>query len=159
MKKVDWNNKETIAGVISKSNSFRETLTNLGISIKGSNNATLKKWIKLHELDISHFADARLAAIKHLHKVNTIPVSEIIDGKHPQYPTYHLKQRLLKEGILENVCGECGQVGTWNNKPLNMQLDHINGISNDHNISNIRMLCPNCHTQTETFAGKNRQKL
>jgi hypothetical protein len=42
----------------------------------------------------------------------------------------------------------------WNEKKLTLQLDHINGIRNDHRLENLRWLCPNCHSQTETFCGK-----
>lgn len=68
----------------------------------------------------------------------------------------NLKKWLLEAGLLENKCILCGQGPVWNDRPLVLQLDHINGVSNDHRIENLRILCPNCHTQTETFAGKRR---
>jgi HNH endonuclease len=67
-----------------------------------------------------------------------------------------VKRRLLEAGILENVCDECG-ISDWRGKPLSIQLDHRNGIRDDHRLENLRMLCPNCHSQTETFAGKKRR--
>ena len=66
-----------------------------------------------------------------------------------------IKQRLLKEGILSNTCSECGLDGDWNGKPIVMVLDHINGVNNDNRIENLRMLCPNCNSQTPTFSGRN----
>ena len=59
-------------------------------------------------------------------------------------------KRYLKEKCGDK-CFECGQTSTWNNKPLVLQLDHIDGNSDNNLISNLRLLCPNCHTQTETF--------
>ena len=59
-------------------------------------------------------------------------------------------KRYLKEKCGDK-CTECGQTSTWNNKPLMLQLDHIDGNSDNNLISNLRLLCPNCHTQTETF--------
>lgn len=59
-------------------------------------------------------------------------------------------KRYLKEKHGE-VCAECGQPATWNNKPLVLQLDHIDGNSDNNNLVNLRLLCPNCHTQTDTF--------
>jgi len=68
-----------------------------------------------------------------------------------------IKKRLLDAGILKNVCGECG-ISEWRGRPLSVQIDHINGNGNDHRIENLRMLCPNCHSQTETFGGRNSKK-
>lgn len=68
-----------------------------------------------------------------------------------------LKKRLLDAGLKKNECALCGQGPVWNGLPLVLQLDHINGVNNDHRIENLRILCPNCHTQTETYAGKSRR--
>ncbi len=65
-----------------------------------------------------------------------------------------IKRRLIGAGILKNVCDECG-LDQWRGKPLSIQIDHRNGIRNDHRLENLRMLCPNCHSQTDTFAGRN----
>lgn len=65
-------------------------------------------------------------------------------------PSSLLKQRLLDEGYKEDVCEECGQRNIWNNKPLTLQLDHIDGDHTNNKIENLRIMCPNCHTQTET---------
>lgn len=51
-------------------------------------------------------------------------------------------------------CEECGLGVTWNNKPLTLQLDHIDGNSDNNDVSNLRLLCPNCHTQTDTHGSK-----
>lgn len=69
-----------------------------------------------------------------------------------------IKKRLLQDCILENVCSECGLRDYWNDKPIVMHLDHINGVNNDNRIVNLRMLCPNCHSQQETYAGRNARK-
>ena len=67
---------------------------------------------------------------------------------------HNIKNRLIRAGILENRCGECG-LTEWRGKRLGIQIDHVNGIRDDNRIENLRMLCPNCHSQTETFAGYN----
>lgn len=82
------------------------------------------------------------------------PISELLLlGK----SRYNIKLRLLKAGILTNRCEECG-LSEWRGKPLSIQIDHINGVRNDNRLENLRMLCPNCHSQTETFASKNKGK-
>jgi 5-methylcytosine-specific restriction endonuclease McrA len=65
-----------------------------------------------------------------------------------------IKNILIKEKLIEYVCSECGQNGNWNGKVLSLQIDHINGIRNDNRLSNLRFLCPNCHSQTSTFCNK-----
>lgn len=67
------------------------------------------------------------------------------------------KLKLLRDGILENRCETCG-ISEWRGKPLAIQIDHINGISDDWRIENLRMLCPNCHSQTHTFGGRNAKR-
>jgi len=67
----------------------------------------------------------------------------------------NLKLRLLKGGLLKRECAICG-IKDWMNKPLAFDLDHINEINDDNRLENLRILCPNCHSQTETHAGKNR---
>lgn len=52
-------------------------------------------------------------------------------------------------------CEECG-ISEWNNKPIVLELDHTNGDSNDNSLGNVRLLCPNCHSQTDTFRIRNR---
>ncbi len=84
-----------------------------------------------------------------------IKLSEILEGAHPHFQTYKLKNRILKEGLLENKCSICGIV-EWNHTMINMELDHIDGNRLNHLFSNLRILCPNCHSQTDTYRSKNR---
>ncbi len=90
--------------------------------------------------------------------INKFKLDDILQGLHPTYQTNKLKCRLLNAGIFKNVCAECNQGPEWNGKPLVLQLDHVNGISTDHRLENLRILCPHCHSQTETFTGKNKFK-
>lgn len=68
-----------------------------------------------------------------------------------------IKQRLLELKIFEDRCSRCG-IAEWRGKKLTIHLDHINGIKDDWRIENLRMLCPNCHSQTPTFGGRNTRR-
>lgn len=68
----------------------------------------------------------------------------------------NIKNRLLEAGLLARRCEICG-LSEWRGKPLSIQIDHINGVCDDNRLENLRMLCPNCHSQTETFAARNRK--
>lgn len=75
-------------------------------------------------------------------------------------PSSRLKERLLKEGLIKNECGECKLKPFWNQRPLTLQLDHIDGDNQNNERSNLRLLCPNCHSQTPTYCrgqGKNKR--
>ena len=63
-----------------------------------------------------------------------------------------LKNFLIQE--VGEICTECGQEPIWNNKPLVLHLDHIDGNSDNNFPENLRLLCPNCHTQTDTYSSK-----
>jgi 5-methylcytosine-specific restriction endonuclease McrA len=70
---------------------------------------------------------------------------------------YNIKHRLIQAGLLRNRCDECG-LSEWRDCPLVSHIDHINGVKNDHRLENLRMLCPNCHSQTETYSGHNAKR-
>ena len=82
---------------------------------------------------------------------------EILQGLHPTYSTRKLKIRLLEAGIKEEKCEECGLDPIWNDKKLILQLDHKDGNNQNHLLENLQILCPNCHSQTPTFCGKNKK--
>jgi Zn finger protein HypA/HybF involved in hydrogenase expression len=72
-----------------------------------------------------------------------------------------LKELIIKENLIEYKCvGEnCNCVGEWLGKPITLELDHKNGVNNDNRLDNLRFLCPNCHSQTETFRRSGINKL
>ena len=70
--------------------------------------------------------------------------------------SFRLKNRLLAEGLKEHKCECCG-ITEWNGKPAPIELDHINGNHHDNRLENLRILCPNCHAQTDTYRGKNKK--
>jgi 5-methylcytosine-specific restriction endonuclease McrA len=83
-----------------------------------------------------------------------MPIEILLVSDRPQTSRSHLKQRLVEAGLKENRCEECG-LTEWNSKPLNMALHHINGVGKDNRLENLRLLCPNCHAQTENYGGRN----
>lgn len=86
-----------------------------------------------------------------------IPLDEILKGNYPLFQTCKLRVRLIKSGLKEEKCEVCG-ITEWNGKPILFELDHINGIRHDHRLENLRIICPNCHCQTDTYRAKNIKK-
>jgi hypothetical protein len=70
----------------------------------------------------------------------------------------HLKRRLLSEGLKDARCEQCG-LTDWLGQPLSTALHHRNGDGRDNRLENLQLLCPNCHAQTDNFAGRNRGRL
>jgi 5-methylcytosine-specific restriction endonuclease McrA len=76
----------------------------------------------------------------------------LVDGQ--LVSTAPLKARLIREGLKEHRCELCLREA-WNGRPIPLELDHINGKRTDNRLANLRILCPNCHAQTDTYRGKN----
>lgn len=142
---------EEFRNIIASNYSYSDCLRALGLGTKGgSSTDILKRRIKELNCSIDHFNREKAEAnIKYDLKDILIKDSSYLN-------IARLKKRLISQGILEYKCAICG-LKEWQNKPISLQLDHINGNNNDHRIENLRLLCPNCHSQTITFAGKNKK--
>lgn len=83
-----------------------------------------------------------------------ILLEDILDWKYPNYQTNKLKKRLLDEGYIDYKCMECW-IDSWNNTFISLELDHIDWNRFNHKLNNLKLLCPNCHSQTSTYRWKN----
>lgn len=84
-------------------------------------------------------------------------ITDIFAGNHPQYPTSHLSKRLVKEGYKNYICESCG-ISTYNGKLISLELNHKDGNNSNHSLINLELICPNCHSQTDTYRSKNIKK-
>ena len=144
--------------LVRRSRSIGEILERLNLQNIGNNPVTLKRRLIEDglESEIARLVEggrARAAdALRRCQK--KIPIKKIL-VRGSSYSRFHLKHRLIAEGLLRTQCAVCGQGPTWNDKPLTLILDHRNGVNNDNRRRNLRLLCPNCNSQTLTFAGRN----
>ena len=153
--KISLLSDEEFQKIIYESYSYAECCRKIGYSDKGSHGAdAVKKRCQELNLSTSHFSKTK-AANKSSTKYS---LDEILVENSGYKNISRLKTRLINENKLEYKCAIYGNIGEWNNKPLALQLDHINGKHNDHRLENLRFLCPNCHSQTETYSGKNKNK-
>lgn len=124
-----------------------ETLTKLGLRPKNYGNL-FNEYVKRLNLDISHFK---------FEKWKKVDINDILINQKPSSSSTRLKKELIALGILEEKCTIC-HLTHWIDLPITLELDHIDGNWKNNNITNLRLLCTNCHSQTSTFMNKNRDK-
>lgn len=154
-KRKDKWSEEILRKFISESKTKSDVLRKMNLLVRPGNFRTLDRYISIYNIDTHHF-DRKF----HKNRFNNIKYSdEDIFKKNSDYSNMKsLKSRILRKGLIDYKCSSCENIGEWNNKKLNLQLDHINGDHRDNRLENLRFMCPNCHSQTETFCSKNRWK-
>jgi 5-methylcytosine-specific restriction endonuclease McrA len=149
-------NEEFIEAV-KTSFSIREVFAKLDLVPAGGNYASFHEKVKKMGLDISHFTGKAWIKGKKREYSPQKSLEEILKIDSPHNST-KLKKRLIGANILISECSIC-KTKDWLEKPLTLHLDHINGDHSDNRIENLRLLCPNCHSQTETYTGRNKKKI
>lgn len=138
---------------VKESGSIRQVLQKLNLREAGGNYQCAKDRIKKLNLDTSHFHGMAWSKGKKLPKRNPIE-TYLVEDRLVQ--SNNLKKRLINEGLKEHKCENCG-ITEWNGQPTPIELDHIDGNRYNNTLQNLRILCPNCHAQTETYRGKNKK--
>jgi 5-methylcytosine-specific restriction endonuclease McrA len=82
-----------------------------------------------------------------------MPIEQLLAGRRNRN---HLKLRLLEAGLLSQRCERCG-ISEWRGAAISLELHHINGDGNDNRLENLTLLCPNCHSQTDSWGGRNKR--
>jgi len=136
---------EQLVAAVQNSVTLQQVLDKLNL-IGG--HARIKEKILQLKLDINHWTNFSGSVPRKI-----VPLENLLK-KNTNIQTSNLKTRLLNNEYLEYKCSICG-ISEWNDKSISLQLDHINGQRKDNRLKNLRLLCPNCHSQTDTFCGKN----
>lgn len=139
--------KEQLIEAVEKSTSYRQVCELIGIAKHGGSYRTVKNRINELNLDTSHFLGQ--AWNKNRKYIPKKSLEEYFSNKFP-IQSLRLKNRLISEGYKKHQCEKCG-LSEWNKKPIPIELHHIDGNSQNNNLSNLEILCPNCHHQTPNF--------
>lgn len=149
-----WDEKN-LKMAVADSDCKSDVLRKLGISTKSGNFQTLDRYLKKYGINDGKLKYDNKRGNKWVKKYTNDDVfceNSPMSGK-------NIKRRIISENLLEYKCCECNIINEWNGKKLQLQLDHINGINDDNRIENLRFLCPNCHSQTDNYAAKNKGTL
>ena len=132
--------------IVNESTSYAECMRKLGYkSISNDSLTVLKRRISELNLSIEHFINTTHRSVRT--KENVFCKDSTADQK-------TLRRHYYKE-VPQTKCTICGQELFWNNKPLVLILDHINGNNHDNRLENLRWVCPNCNSQLDTTNARN----
>jgi len=147
--------RRQVQDAVAGSRSLSQALRRLGLRPAGGNHVTLRKLIPHYNISTAHF-DPNWAN-RETRPSTATPLSEIlVEGSH--YSRGHLKQRLYDEGVKSPRCEMCGLDGIWRGRRMALILDHINGVSTDNRVENLRIVCPNCAATLETHCGRKNKR-
>jgi len=154
-RKRTWTDAD-LKQAVASSSSFAGVLKRLGLRVGGGTQTCVKAAIRTLQLGTEHFTGQGHKKGKRSEYPRAAPLNEIL-VKDSRYSRAQLKRRLRQANVLPYLCAVCRLEPFWNGEPLVLVIDHINGVNNDNRRENLRWLCPNCNSQTPTFAGRNRK--
>lgn len=146
--------KKEFEEAVKNSKSIRGTLSYLSLKPAGGNYKVFYKYVKQLNIDTSHFTGQLWS--KGIKLGFKRPLSDYLSNKF-SISSYKLKNRLIKERILESKCSNCLNK-TWMKNNIPLELDHIDGNPLNNDLKNLRLLCPNCHALTPNYRGKNKKQ-
>jgi len=127
----------------------------LGLKVAGGTQSSLLRHAKRLNLDVSHFKGQGWGRgqYKRPEEIKAALVPLLRKGGR----VANLRDRLIASGLKKAKCEECG-ITEWNGRPAPLQVDHTDGDYCNNELMNLRILCANCHMQTETWGFKGARR-
>ncbi len=157
--------RELLEPVVRASLSIGQVLRRLGLRPTGGNYRLVQAHLRRLGIATEHFRGCGWsrgetkrthAIVAQIAQRNTRPDAMVFVENSPEVCGHRLIRRLRRLGWTYS-CAECGVV-EWRGRPLKLHLDHKNGVNTDNRLENLRLLCPNCHSQTATYCRRKDSK-
>jgi len=153
---VKWT-KEILQAAVSASTNMCEVLRSLELEVVGGHHTHISRRIKAYDIDTSHFrVPARRGDATPRRTPQALLVEQPISHAR-RIQSDRLKRAMLEHG-LEERCALCGIEAIWLGEPLPLEVDHIDGRWQNNRIENLRLLCPNCHSTTDSYRGRGKRR-
>lgn len=153
---VKWT-KEILEAAVSKSKCMTEVLRYLGLDVVGGHQTHISRKVEAYGIDVSHF---RIPTQRGKPKNPRAPEA-LLARQEPDHARRISHERLAWAMTVSGVqerCALCGNEGIWHGDPIPLEVDHINGDWRDNRIENLRFLCPNCHSTTDSYRGRGKRR-
>ncbi|RSN50584.1 HNH endonuclease [Streptomyces sp. WAC 04229] len=155
---VKWT-REILEPVVAESASVYEVLRRLGLAPVGGHHANISRRIKAYGIDTSHFTPVVRTERQRLNQRRRTPAEILVEDTSDdarRTPGSRLK-RAMRELGMEERCSLCGVESVWLGEPLPLEVDHIDGNWRNNRLENLRLLCPNCHSTTDSYRGRGKR--
>lgn len=144
--------EEQMINAIKNSSSYAQALKLLNVAPHGGNYRTIKNYVEKLRLDVSHFTGQGWAKGQIIGEKR--PIEDYLSNKN-FIQSHSLKLKLFNSNLKNRQCEICLSTN-WQNQPIPLELHHIDGNHKNNNLTNLQILCPNCHAITDNYRGKNK---
>lgn len=154
-----WNEEQLKEAVINSKN-LSDVCDYLGIT-RGNNFKTINKYVSKYSINIEHFetyVESRKRSCSQAYGTTKIPLELCLVKNSPYSGGTALKKKLYDSGLKKRECELCGQGEEWEGKKMSLILDHIDGDHKNDEITNLRIVCPNCDATLDTYKSKNKRQ-
>ncbi len=153
---VKWT-RDVLERAVGASTNMCEVLRYLGLEVVGGHHTHISRRIKAYGIDTSHFqVPTRRGKPWRPRTPEALLVEQPVDRAR-RIPSDRLKWAMTSLGVAER-CALCGTKAAWRGRPLPPEVDHIDGSWRNNRLQNLRLLCPNCHSTTDSYRGRGKRR-